>query len=162
MVIDFTLHKQLGSGGAYADIFSVDGKAYKLFKSGPEFPPRQTREGRRRVYASQVEAYSRAGCDPELSRHTARFYGPCVIEDVIGLDGNSIRDTYLLDACYAVEILIGDELKVTATEAVEKYPHITKARIAFERLGIQTSDASVFNYNDAEKFKFIDIETQLS
>jgi len=156
MVID--MRSYLTSGN-YADVFAVGGRAYKLFKSGPDVPPRQTKEGRRRVFESQCKAFRLAPLDPFLRCHTAEFHGVQILEDVIDADGKSIQGSYLLDCCYAIELFGVDEIDIKATdERVRGYEYINKALQRFQELGINTSDSSVFRHHDPERFKFIDIE----
>ncbi len=165
----------LGPGGNYAHVFELDGKAYKLFLAGPEILPRQTRDGRKRVFKSQVEAYQLLFRDPWLQNHSATFYGVCTIEDVIGGDGNSLRDDYLLDCCYALELLdLGEIDPITGFYMNEaklvwlKHGHLTSyyenhvkdAEARFKMLGIATMDSSVLFYRDPETFKFIDFEIE--
>src|SRR5258707_201119 len=112
MVIDLSAHKGFKSG-AYAIVCPVDGKAYKIFMSGPEVPPRMTREGRRRVYESQCAAYELASGDEFLRKHVPHYFGAVTVENVIGTGGASIKEDFLLECCYATELLEGPELKVT-------------------------------------------------
>lgn len=158
MIIDMRSHRKVGSG-VYSDVFAVDDSAFKLFRSGPEVPPRQTKEGRRRVFEQQCEAYRLAGGEPWLRDHVATFHGVCVIQDVIDMDGSSLQDAYLLDCCYAIELFDPGEIdfKVTS-EWVRDHQHIEKALQCFAQLGIAALDSSVFRYDDPAKFKFIDIE----
>src|SRR5687768_16872963 len=107
MIVDFRSHRNIG-GGVYADIFGD--RAFKLFKSGPAVPPRQTAQGRRRVFECQCEAFRVANSDSWLSGHVAAFYGVAILEDVIGVDGGSLRDTYLLDCCYSIELFCSDDI----------------------------------------------------
>ena len=43
-------------------------------------------------------------------------------------------------------------------ELVRSQEHIKIARLRFRQLGIATFDASVFKFDDLDRFKFIDIE----
>jgi hypothetical protein len=158
MVIDRRLHRAVGAG-FYADIFAVGEAAYKLFRSGPEIPPRQTRDGRRRVFESQCEAFKIAQGDPWLCGHIAAFRGVRVVEDVLGDNGESLQDAYLLDCCYGIELFGPGEIdfKVTA-DCVRNQGHIGRALDRFATLGIAALDASVFFHGDPDRFKFIDIE----
>lgn len=158
MLIDMRLHRQVGSG-VYADVFAVGDRAYKLFKSGPEVPPRQTKESRRRVFECQCEAFQIAGSDPWLRGHVAAFHGLCVLEDVLDKNGGSVQSAYLLDCCYGIELFGPTEIDFKATaEWVRNHEHIGTALHRFAQLGIAALDSSVFRYDDPEKFKFIDIE----
>ncbi|MGA3238711.1 MAG: hypothetical protein ABSG03_20730 [Bryobacteraceae bacterium] len=100
MVISFKTDRRLGDG-AYSVVYELNGRAFKLFKRYPQVPPRQTEEGRRLTYQHQCEAYELASCDSLLKHHIATFYGRVAIEDVIDTDGRSVKDSYLLDCCYA-------------------------------------------------------------
>jgi hypothetical protein len=77
-------------------------------------------------------------------------------DDVFDDRGQSIKDRYLLDACYAVELLSGEETKVA--EACLKWEHIRRIVEVFQARGIETSDASVFKGHHPALFKLIDIE----
>lgn len=156
MIIDLRLHKKL-QGGFSASVFAIEDKAYKLFSS-IEVPPRHTTEGRREIFRSQCAAFDAASGDALLKIHVPTFFGPCPIEDVIDADGRSIKDRYLLDCCYALELLSGSEMKVV--EAKQTYSHIAEIVIRFTGRSIRTSDASVFNYSDPYGFKVIDIEME--
>jgi hypothetical protein len=158
MIIDIRSHRQVGCG-VYADVFAVADRAYKLFRSGPEVPPRQTKEGRRRVFESQCEAFGRAGGDPWLRDHVAAFHGVCVLEDVLDENSGSLQSAYLLDCCYSIELFGPGEIDFKATtEWVRAHEHIGTALHRFAQLGIAALDSSVFRYDDPEGFKFIDIE----
>lgn len=158
MVIDIRKHRKIGSG-VYADIFDVDSKAWKVFKSGPEIPPRQTKEGRKRVFECQCEAFQLASADPILRNHVAGFYGRCQIEDVLDVDGNSILSAYLPDCCYGIEFINEIDSKVTSEWVIQQgADHLKAAVERFTLIGINVLDSSVFNYADPDRFKFIDIE----
>jgi hypothetical protein len=159
VLIDGRKHRRIGSG-VYADVFAVDAKAFKAFKSGPEIPPRQTKAGRRRVFECQCEAFQLASADPILRNHIAAFYGSCVIEDVLDVAGKSIISSYLPDCCYALELIGSDgvDSKVTAEWVVQQGDHLKAAIERFGLIGIDVHDSSVFDYADPDRFKFIDIE----
>lgn len=152
MVINMNLHPTLGEG-VYAHVFQVDDKAYKLFLS---FRPPQTEEKRRSTFQSQCRAYHRAASDPDLTKHIATFNGTCAIEDVVDLEQKSIKDNYLLDCCYVLEVLSGSKAKVLAVRDGLSYLH--DAYFAFHRKGFYLGDADVFNFDDPERFKFIDFD----
>jgi hypothetical protein len=158
MIFDRRCHRQIG-GGFYADVFAVEDRAYKLFKNGPEVPPRQTTEGRRRIFERQCEAFRTAAAHSSLRNHVAQFVGIINVADVIDGDGLSVGTGYLLDCCYAIE-LFGPghtEAKATAPD-VRWLEHIDTALQQFRQLGINALDSSVFDYADSQRFKFIDIE----
>jgi hypothetical protein len=164
MIINMNVNRVLGSG-VYADVFELYGRAYKLFKSHPEVPPRQTREGRRRIFQSQCEAFRLLPHNSWLQNHAADFYGVCVIDEVTDKVGVSVKSNYLLDCCYILELLdpgeIDKETGLFRNEAkmdLLAHGHLREAVARFRDLGISTQDSSVFFHADSEKFKFIDIE----
>jgi hypothetical protein len=160
MVIDRRIHRLRGSG-EYGDIFEIEGRAYKLFKSWPEVLPRRTKEGRRQVFENQCAAYRLLSGNPWLERHAARFYGKQDVSQVIGDDGSIESDKYLLDCCYGLELIDSPDLvAVTLPGVREDHKHIRKAAEQFAALGIVISDASVFDHADSERFKFVDFETR--
>jgi hypothetical protein len=146
--------------GEYSLVYPFEGRAYKLFKSKPEVPPRRTREGRREIFERQCEAYQRASEFIYLMKHIPSYFGRVTIDDVIGLSGLSTKDDYLLDCCYVTELLDGPEFKVTDPVVMEKYPHISEERRRLENYRIRTMDASVFYADDEARFKFIDFEME--
>jgi hypothetical protein len=161
MTIDKRVHRLLGSG-VYADVFQVNGRAHKLFKSGPEIPPRQTKERRKRVFECQCAALRRASGDSWLKEHIVTFYGTRVIEDVLDPCGSSGKDDYLLDCCCVLQLIDPDEVafKLTTEGVRENNDHIRRAVSLFTRLGIAVLDSSVYYFTDEEQFKFIDIEME--
>jgi hypothetical protein len=110
VVIDRRVHRCLNAG-VYADVFEVEGFAFKAFRSGPDLPPRQTREGRRKVFENQCEAYRLLTNDPWLQGHCATFYGERSLVRIIGEDGEDDSSRFLLDCCYCLELLDGTEKK---------------------------------------------------
>ena len=87
---------------------------------------------------------------------------------MIGEDGTSTKDDYLLDCGYGIELLdlgeISQETLLYRNEAKassvtdDDHQHIKEARTRFKALGISTMDASVIFPDDPQKFKFIDFE----
>jgi hypothetical protein len=138
-------------GGVYAHIFKIDDKVYKLFLA---FPSPHSEEKRRSTFQSQCDAYRRADLDPDLKRHVAMFYGTCVIEDVLDEKGQSIKDNYMLDCCHVLEALNGSKAKVLAIR--DHYSYVHDAYLAFLQKGFQLADAHIFNFDDPERFKFVD------
>lgn len=154
VVFDLSRTRIIGRG-IYAKVFDLEGKAYKLFVRVDGPPPKQTVEGRRRTFLAQCEAYERASQDLLLRDHIAANFGPCVVEDVINLNG--IKDSFLLNCCYSIELLGGEETKFPANY-VETYSHLADAIRRFRNLGIDLTDSSVFDIDDPLRFKFIDFE----
>jgi hypothetical protein len=146
--------------GVYATVFRIGSVVYKLFRSRPEVPPKQTLEGRRRVYGDQCEAYRVACADTYLANRIAYFHGPAIVTDVLDAEGRTIKDAYLLDCCYAIELLDGEETKFPRNYRAQ-YPHVDSAIKRFEQHGIDIGDSSVFRICDPDRFKFIDFDRHL-
>jgi hypothetical protein len=160
MVINFNAHWKLGEG-VYSGVYEVEGRAFKLFKRYPQFPPRQTEEGRRLTFQHQCQAYERASSGTFLKNHIATYYGQFIIDDVVGADGSSLKESYLLDCCYIMEVMGGSETKTASAlrlAEIERFPHIKEAADRFAGIGIEYRDSSVFGVDDPEHFKFIDFE----
>ena len=146
--------------GVYSIVYFLDDRAYKLFRSRPEVPPRQTREGRREIFNRQCEGYRVAASFAYVSAHIPQYFGNMVVEDVISTRGSSIKDDFLLDCCYVIERLVGQENKVTDDVVLEQWPHVFEERRRLESYRIRTMDASVFNADDPTGFKLIDFEME--
>ena len=159
MIIDLRNCPDFKSG-EYSIVYAFEGRAYKLFRSKPEVPPRRTREGRREIFNRQCEAYNTAASFAFLAQHIPQFFGTVEVEDVISVNGESIKDDFLLDCCYVTELVEGVENKVTDAVVLEQYPHIGDERKRLENYRIRTMDASVFNAQDTKKFKIIDFEME--
>lgn len=156
MLVNLNVHRQIGRG-VYATILEVDGRALKLFFTGPKVLPTlpfQSAGGRRKTYESECNAYLRAGSDPVLRKHIATFYGSRTIEDVIDSEGKSIGKSFLLDCCYELELLTGHERKTA--DVLYNYTHLRDIKKCFAEVAIDILDSSVFDYEDAARFKLID------
>ena len=137
-------------------VFDVNGQAYKVFRVyGVTRSPEQVRA----LFESELEAYRRVTADAWLRHHTAAFYGPCVLEDIMDSQGNSIGNLYALDCCYRIELLVGSEAKYTDGRC-QAFEHLQEAQTRFSMNGIDVRDSSVFNYDNAEQFKFIDFRLE--
>ena len=75
MIIDLRTHVQLGEG-FFATVFSINGRAYKLFKHGPVYPLEYVELNERpfRIFEAQCDAYRRAAEHDILRKHTPEFY----------------------------------------------------------------------------------------
>ena len=145
--------------GATADVFDVNGIAYKVFRI---FGVAHAAEQVRDRFQSECEAYRRAAADPWLRRHTATYHGSSIIKDILNEDGESVASIYALDCCYRIELLTGDEMKFLAAGLREANEHLQEAQRRFYETGIDLRDSSVFNGRDAEEFKFIDFRLENS
>lgn len=158
MTIDFKLNRLLGSG-VYGDVFEVGTSAFKLFRSKPIAPPRQTPIGRKRLFECQCQAFKIAASHSWLREHTASFEGTRLIEDVLDQSGRSIRSEYLLECCYETELFPPRTPEAKAgANGVRSLQHIELAIQQFSLFGIDALDASIFDFDDPARFKFIDIQ----
>jgi hypothetical protein len=73
---------------------------------------------------------------------------------VIDKEGMSIRNNYMLDCCCVLELLEGSKAKVLAVR--DKFDYLYDAYFTFRQKGFDLPDADVFNFDDPERFKFID------
>jgi hypothetical protein len=123
------VHRRLGIepdaySGATADVFLVDGKAYKVFRVyGVARIPDRVRS----LFESECDAYSRAKSDAWLRLHTAAFYGTSIAHDIFDTHGNSVAHFYALDCCYGMELLCGKEAKCLSSEVRKAYPYLEEA-----------------------------------
>jgi hypothetical protein len=127
-------------GGALADIFLDPGRtlAHKLFvgpchRSKGYTPDDEQR--RRKTFNSECAAYEIIQRNPALTRHVPKFFTRSTVTDVIDEQGQSVRDQYLIDCCYAMEFIGGSaDAKIGACRAA--YPHISSAEQAFKHAGV--------------------------
>lgn len=139
----------------YSDVFIIADRVYKLFKRSDD--PNLHNHALSK-FGAQCDAYMRVASDIIMRKHTAQYYGVCHIERVVNECGGDVEVPYCLDACYVVERLFGPELKVTDTKVLTDCPYIFELRRYFREMGINTTDSTVFNYNDPERFKLIDFD----
>jgi hypothetical protein len=151
MIIDLRKHNQKSSQDTH--VFEADGRIYKLFR-----PHWRSAETIKKMFILESGAYAKAGSDSYLIQHIATFYGRVIIEDVLSAEGKSIAKDYFLDCCFALESLTGPEVKLTTPDLRKQHPHIADAQRRFEKISVDVLDSSVFNYADADRFKFIDFK----
>jgi len=78
------------------------------------------------------------------------------LENIFDENGSSIDDKYALDCRYRIELLAGGESKFYADRLPQSFEHLQEAERRFRSKGIDVSDSSVFNRENAQLFKFID------
>lgn len=156
------------TSGAYADVFIDEqaGRVYKLFVSDSEDGVQRSRSTaqlnliRRENFMAEVEAYRIAEADPILSTHTPRFWGVTQAASVHDLSGRLVSDQYLLDACYVVQRLEGQDEKIDPRSDFAP-AHIKAFAQRCKDLGIgYVHDWSAFNVADPEQFMVIDFATK--
>lgn len=158
MTIRMNSHARLGGtgdgySGATADVFDVEGLAYKVFRVRGVANPLEFVEAR---FKAECEAYRLASSDAWLRRHVPAFHGTATIDDVRNGLEESVAADYALHCCYRIELPRGIERKVTEIGLREANPHLKEAQDRFKALGVDILDASVFNVEDSERFKIID------
>jgi hypothetical protein len=155
--------------GAYSDIFHIEnGRVVKLFISRnhrtnvnqelttPEHFKRARDKRRQQTFVSEYEAYEIAMKDPFLRNHIPQFFGRVEISDVLDNEGRSVSDWYLLDCCYALEYIEGDDVKLSECRR-RGWRHISELEEALQEAGISyLCDASLFMSDDVTSFKIID------
>jgi hypothetical protein len=157
-----TLSRNPPQGALAVVIFEPIGQfAYKLFKS-PRHPGNRDdpmSECRIRDYfRSELDAYAIVSASPQLARHVARFYGVPPVRAVIEEDGEDKSEHFLLDCCLKLERLQGQDEKLGNLR--ERFPHLEEFGGQLQQAGVNhVRDSSVFNPDDPERFKLIDIAT---
>jgi len=98
---------------------------------------------------------------PRIRDHVPHFYGHVEVSDVLGENRDSIAGRYLLDCCYSLEYVNGNELKLGFYAGQACPPHIDKLLKHMEAAGIDyLLDASVFMPDHSKSFKIIDFATR--
>jgi hypothetical protein len=151
--------------------------ALKIFKSylHPDFDgtgkneigEEKTNEYHRKVFKSQINAYNSAQYSNLLLNHIPKFYGERKL-DFVYENGIDVSNQFLLDCCYQIELICGEEGKLNLLmnnkeicNQIEMKLNINLNSIVeeFHNNGIQyTLDAS-FIYNDLE-LKIIDFASE--
>src|SRR5437773_5774062 len=113
--------KQRINSGAYSDIFLSEDRqrVFKLFisdkhKTNTDQWLKPSLERIRRTFESECQAYRLAHEHPFLTKHVPAFFGTVQVGDVIGPNGKSIKDQYLLEFCYSTELVRGYAEKLSA------------------------------------------------
>ena len=158
-----TLNRNPPRGALAVVIFEPTGQfAYKLFKSPRHPDSRDDPMSERRIrdyFRSELDAYEIVSASPELSRHVARIYGAPTLEAVIEEDGEDKSEHFLLDCCLKLERLQGQDSKLGNVR--DRFPHLEEFVGQLQRAGVRhVIDSSVFNPDDPERFKLIDIATR--
>src|SRR5580704_17567751 len=108
---------RLGVGGAYADLFRSDNSklVFKVFV-GPKHPSKgyaaDDEQRRRNTFEAEYRAYSIVSQDPALSAHAPGLFEKSIVDDVLDHNGISVRGHYLIDCCYRMQFIAGDEHKI--------------------------------------------------
>jgi hypothetical protein len=58
------------------------------------------------------------------------------------------------NCCHVLELLNGSKAKVLAVRV--DYSYVREAYFAFHQKGFDLGDADIFNFDDPERFKFVD------
>lgn len=160
MEIDTSLFRI--SSGEHADVFLCDRekRALKLFRRPP--PAQNMIETccqfclTRKRFASEVSAYKRIS-NTTLVANIPTFYGARRITRVVS-SGADISINYLLDSCYELELIPGNDTKIRALQGTIACK-VNALLQRFHQLGIRfTSDASCF-FLPSKEIKLIDFAT---
>lgn len=144
--------------GQFADVFQMQdaSRVCKLLRSAGSS---RWREWAERVHQQELGAYDVAASHPALMDHTARCFGAAVVSRVTSATGEDISDRYLLSTGIVLERLSGDEAKAAGLDPTS-YPHVYVLLNAFDEVGVEAGDASVFGYEAPHTTKFVDITTR--
>ena len=143
--------------GRNADIFIPgDGRVYKLFRRGGN--PRAT-EVSRSAFKAETQAYIIAASTPSLACHIPEYFGVQPIAGVLDAVGRNGGHRYLLDHCYAIQQLTGEERAAFGVPD-ERLREVEDLLDEFDRCGVRyAADSSVFGWENREVLRFIDIAT---
>ncbi|MBY0514729.1 MAG: hypothetical protein K2P78_12545 [Gemmataceae bacterium] len=143
--------------GAYAVVFAIEGRVFKLFKKAAAGSAAITDAERLRTFGYEVDAYTIASGEATLRDYIPRFHGAVVVNSVTAADeaGTNISDQFFLDRCYCLDRIEGPEHKMLQQM---RYPHVKRMVQEFHACGIRhLEDACIFFPEDPDKMKVIDI-----
>ncbi len=148
--------------GGFADLFSPPGAncVFKLFKcrdqSGlPDPLEKDYSLMRRAVCDSEIAAYCLLQSHADLARHAPKFFGRTTVSDVLNSEGHSTKHDYLLDCCYSMSRIEGQDEKISGGR--EDLPHVAQLLGRFRQIGISyLLDCSAFFLGDPNRICLID------
>ncbi len=158
--MDLHMKKNYFAYGAYAVVFVVEGRVFKLFKKAAASRTAVSDEDRLRTFNYEVEAYTIASGDDTLRNYIPRFHGTVVVNSVTADDeaGTNISDQFFLDRCYCLDLIQGPEHKLLQQM---RYEHVERMVKEFHARGIRyLEDACIFFPEEPGRMKVIDIATQ--
>ena len=143
--------------GQFADVFrsGVAGRVVKLYRSAGD---RRWRKWADQIHKEEIAAFETAAAEVRVCGHTAKCFGQTTVERVLSADGIDISDRYLLHNGITLEELHGNEEKAAGLPR-SRFPHVYTLLDAFDEIGIDAGDASVFGYERSATMKFVDITT---
>lgn len=149
--------------GAFAEVFRhpQNGRVYKLFKqsdTGNLLNDNSEHEPgmRRLVFQAEREAYVIAMRSDAIRPFIPTYYGTCEVDQVIDDDGSDISDQFMLECCYIVDFVEGDDTKLT-NNLVQQHEHLRQLTAAMVENGITYwNDGAVFHPADPARTKIID------
>src|SRR5271169_5429847 len=149
---------KIESPGAFADIFIIEDKIYKVFIGHKHHrcgsPERKSLEDelRRITFKSEYDAWEIAAKSEELKSIIPIYYGKCVITRINDENGSDVSDRYLLECCLSMEKINGKDIKFDLLKS--EYPEIIAK---FQKAGIKyTLDMSAFPPDGNRAISLID------
>ncbi|SRR5258706_475675 len=137
-------------------------RAYKLFRVGPFTDGSSgsaiSPEPARRSFAQEKKAYERAVTDPVTRTLVPEFFGAVEVSRVIDSRQSPLIDYscgFLLECCLAMELVGGVARKCCLIPDASALAPILAN---FERIGLDVSDASVFNLAIPARLRIIDFK----
>ena len=108
---------------------------------------------------AETQAYKIATSTPSLVNHIPEYFGVQPIGRVLDAVGRNCGHRYLLDHCYAIQHLVGEERPAFGVPDV-RIREVEDLLGEFERHGVMyASDSSVFGWESGNVLRFIDIAT---
>jgi len=121
--------------------FPGDGRVYKLFRRGRDH---RATEISRSAFVAETQAYKIATSTPSLANHIPEYFGVQSIGRVVDAAGRNCGHRYLLDHCYAIQYLTGEERAAFGVPD-GRLRQVEDLLEEFERHGVMyASDSSVF------------------
>ncbi len=91
---------------------------------------------RRDTFSAECDAYDIAMANPGIRRHVPDFFGRVEISDVLDENGISMAMNYLLDCCYSIEYVNGNEMKLGFYAEESCPPHVVELLRQMKTAGI--------------------------
>lgn len=154
--IELSVSHRVGQG-AFADVFCMrdSSRVCKILRADGNL---RWLSGAEAIHHEELQAYRIAAASPTLRACVARCFGHVVVARVSSASGDDITGEYLLGTAFALERLSGPCEKAGGLDPTT-FGHVHALLSAFDSVGIDAGDASVFGYETARTVKFIDFTT---
>src|SRR5215208_3795156 len=97
--------------GSSADLFA-DLEAQRVYKLFRRVANERSNRVTRGIFDAECRAYELLRSHPELEKRAPEYFGRVVVTAVRDRSGRNRRSHYLLDCCYAIQFLLGEDVKM--------------------------------------------------